>query len=89
MLALYVCVSSPYNQEEQMVMSKVTVARRQGRPLEAKVADRLRAEVERDGVRAVAGRLGIAPNTIARGLAGLGVYPGTSLLIEQRLGARR
>lgn len=41
----------------------------------------------RDGVRAVAARLGISPNTLIRALAGLGVTRGTLALIERGIPA--
>jgi hypothetical protein len=70
-------------------MSKLRVARQNGKPLDSDARARLRAEVERDGIRIVATRLGVAPNTVTRALAALGIYPGTAILIEQRLEVAR
>lgn len=69
-------------------MPNLSSARRQAAPLPAPTRSKLRRAVERDGIRVVAQRLGVAPNTITRALAALGLYPGTALMIESRLAER-
>lgn len=65
----------------------MTQNRRVPPPLGAAAANRLRLLVRLHGEKRARTMLGLSRDTLARGIAGLGVRPGTAIMIEQRIAA--